>query len=683
METIKSSDEIEFIVALLCDIQNAHEEVFTTRALRLTLQKVRNRYAREGSSFLTKTLPRLGKALDRALTGEVPLNSVGWRKLPNSQLPIFMGELFQRIFSHDGWILPTSSVKCIADMRQLCALFGKYELPYSEKQEQRVLQAFEGTENELKQYTGACTKDSTCLHSDIGCGNAFCWKTSGRTAAQYCRIIHKAKAALEELFLDFDEKAIVPRHGPGAVSTKEKASSKYRWSVIPDRIRETYPLDAYFFASLNAVCDKYNRLEFERIDGSEVPAKIVLVPKDSRGPRVISEECLANQWTQQGLRIALYKHVERHPLTRHSVHFTDQRPNQLGALLGSQEIVQSERFDCQMGKPTKRLMIGKYATLDLKEASDRISLPLVRLLFPRKILTALENCRSLSTTLPGNKTITLIKYAPMGSALCFPVLALSIWALLYAGSTDADARESILVYGDDVVVKTAEAENAITLLESFGLKINRDKSCVRGFFRESCGVDAYKGHNITPVRFRTVWRTSLSPDVLTSYCEYANSTRRRGYITLSNLIGRRLVDLFGYIPLTEYRLGVPSLDVLPLDVPSPALKYHHDHQCLKVKVWAEKLRRVDEEICGWSMLLRYFTENDKPSRVPRDPSAEAPISMSEALNNLCEPCFRVRSYTLRGTEKLVRQYVSAPGNFKIASVNVLSSRSERHTRRRR
>lgn len=688
METTSSSDVVvDHIVALLCDIQCLHSEVFTPRALRLTLSKVKKRFAREGISLATKTLPRLGKALDRALTGEVPLNSVGWQKLPGSQLPIFMGELFQRIFSHDGWILPTPCGDCIERLRDILYCFYKYELPYSEKQEQSVLEAFKRTEDDLIKHCSVCASNSTCVATSAGCEYGFCWKTSGTTSVQYERVVAKARSALEELLLNFDERSIVPRHGPGAVSTKEKGPGKYKWTTIPTRITEVYPLDEYFYASLTAVCDKYR--EFNSLSHAELPAKVVLVPKDSRGPRLISEESLPMQYIQQGIMRALVSHVESHPLTRYNIHFTDQRPNQLGALLGSQRTLCSEMYHVSKGIPLRRLMVGKYATLDLKEASDRISLGLVHLLFPKRLVKALMASRSLSTKLPNGEEIQLRKFAPMGSALCFPVLALSIWAILNAGMPDADAREGILVYGDDVIVKTAEAENAMLLLESFGLKINRDKSCTRGFFRESCGLDAYAGKEVTPVRIRTVWRSSRCPDVLSAYCEYANSYDKKGYKNVRNLIAGRLTKLYGYIPTYGGPLGCPKFTFEPPESIEPLVRAQLDYQIRQVRVWGVRSVSIDKEVDGWMMLLRYFTEGatygkpskdqlsdlerlDKPRRDESYLLADAP----NWLADISRPAFGVRKYTMRRTSKLVRQWITVPdgminsfgANFAVSSI---------------
>lgn len=56
-------DSINLIAALLCDVHSLHGSVFNTKALKLTLQKVKKRAYAEGMGFLTKSMPRLAKAL--------------------------------------------------------------------------------------------------------------------------------------------------------------------------------------------------------------------------------------------------------------------------------------------------------------------------------------------------------------------------------------------------------------------------------------------------------------------------------------------------------------------------------------------------------------------------------------------------------------------------------------------
>lgn len=630
LDTNKSLDELTFIATLLADVQNVHSEVYTPRALRLDQRKLISRFAREGISLLTKTLPRLGKAFDRALTSEVSFDATGFRRETGSKLPKFLGGLFARIFDRDGWVLPTPCVDCIKSIRHILYSFGKYKLPYEQDQEQEVIDQFIRTENEILDVSQRLSFTASAADSSLPLSyQSFDW-------FGYGAVIREARKLLAELFCNFDWKDITPSHGPGAVSTRERYEGKWRWTNVSSRITQSYPLETYFCASLGHYCD--NLQSFIALKSEESSARVILVPKDSRGPRLISCEPLDFQWIQQGLSRAIVKHVEEHELTTRRVNFTDQQPNQIGALYGSKT--------------------GRYATLDLKEASDRITVGLVRLLFPEPLLEVLLNCRSLSTELPSGEKINLEKYAPMGSALCFPVLALSIWALLNAGARDAYTRERILVYGDDVVVPTAFAGYAIELLESFGLKINRDKSCIKGFFRESCGVDAYKGVDVTPVRIRTVWSSSRCPHVYASWIAYANSYYDRRYFGTYRYITHHLHKVYGTIP----ERGSVQTDLSLAEVSAPHRpRNHRTNRALQrreTKVWDVRSSTFKREIEGWMMLLRFFTEGQRPPSRVRGSRLTQMQPLQEYVPETEHP-FAVRQYTKRKQVKLVQRWVVA------------------------
>lgn len=627
----------QIIAALLCDVQTLHSEVFTIRAQRLTTQKVMNRLAQEGLGFLTKTLPRLGKALDRALTGEVVLdaNSIGFATYGASKLPRFLGELFECVFSHDGWILPIPSAACIKTLREVLFVFYKLELPYSSDQELTVIQKFLKTDEELAGWNESFRDIAKLIVSNPTDYDRVLPGNIGR-------VVRIARRLLSDVFSTFDPLDIHPRHGPGAVSTGERLSEKYLWTEISPRIIASYPLDAYFFASNGHVCDEL--IGDSTIKFCDNSAKVILVPKDSRGPRLISCEPLDFQWIQQGLGRAIVRHVEAHPLTRYAVHFTDQSPNQIGALWGSKS--------------------GRYATLDLNEASDRVSIGLVRLLFPEHLTAFLMNCRSQTTIVPSGDIVKLNKFAPMGSALCFPVLALTCWAILSAGLSDAasseldlsrtkreDLSEKVLVYGDDVVVPSAQAENAMTLLEAFGLKINRDKSCTTGFFRESCGVDAYRGIDVTPVRVRTVWSHTPSPDTYVSYIAYANAMYKRQYYETYECMKRMLIEVYDEIPDVDMNLSCPSLIGVPEDHRPKRRRTHSGYQKLQWYVRDVKSPMVTQVIGGWQMLLRFFAETsvDSPLGTMGQPD---PADAGRAVKT----AFSVSSYTERRTSRLVRRW---------------------------
>lgn len=590
MGTNNSLDEFEVIAALLHDVYAMFGDVISITQRKLTTEKVSERCIAEGLSFLTKSLPKLGKAFDKALQGEYKLNAADLRLKPqvNSKLPKLFGELFNLIFQPDGSLLQQPNIQAVGAIRDLCYLYYKYELPYAAEQENAVVSQFLQTETDLLTVQESLENIRGVLNEET---STYVRRRSICSSSTQVEVAREAKILLSRVFSSFDPHDIVPRHGPGAVATKQQLWEKFLWTNVSENITNQYPLDAYFYACLGHVCDEVSSIE--KITNRDLPARVILVPKDSRGPRLISCEPVDYQWVQQGLGKAIVNLLEEHPLTKWNVHFSDQKPNQCGALLGSKT--------------------GSYATLDLKEASDRISLSLVRLLFPQHVLTCLESCRSSATELPSGDIKTLIKFAPMGSSLCFPVLATCIWAILTAAAPDDYTRERILVYGDDVIVPTAFAADAMIRLESFGLLVNRDKSCTSGFFRESCGADAFKGVNVTPVRLRTVWSSNPSPEVYTSYIAYANALRRRSYYTAYERIVRSLHHIYGRIPATDMGLPCPSLDEVPEHLRPNKSRINHDLQKREWKIRDVVSPAINKVINGWSMLLRWFTEKASPS----------------------------------------------------------------------
>jgi hypothetical protein len=665
-----SLDELELIATLIRDAWSMAEEcrcntcttllmnqtyrnasVFSKKQLRATINVVRGRFTGEGVGFLTKTLPRLGKCFDKALAGEEPLIATRDSWLPmqdqkidpvsgiqvrsSIQFPRFLGELFGKVLRNDGTPLDEACIICVRSLRQILYLFYKYELPYEVELEQKCLDKFVKTDQDLEQtdITLRYLRDVIPSSSSVNMNNP---------EVRTCMLIiaRRARVLLNRVLSGVDLTDIRPRHGPGVVSTKEQPWSKYVWTRVSERITDHYPYDAYFCASAGHVADTYKDWE-TNLCTAEAPAKVILVPKDSRGPRIISCEPVDNQWIQQGIMERLVQLIESHPLTKENVFFTNQEPNQSVALIGS-----------RLGSDSE---VG-YATLDLNEASDRVSLELVRLLFPPEIVLKLECCRSSSTILPDGRVVSMRKFAPMGSALCFPIMALTIWSLLAAGAPDLHTKNRMLVYGDDVIVTTAYAERAMSILEAFGLKINRAKSCTKGFFRESCGVDAFKGFNVTPTKLRTVWTRHRSPESLESWVAYANQLFERKYYSTYDYIVQALTRLYGQLPD-----GSVNAPIFLCEVPVNCQRllprrWNKSLQRTEYKVLVSKSVSVIRDIPGWSKLLRWFTlcESRKNS-TPR----YAPLvgrEIQRALDSEFSARQSVSQYTLRRTSMLVRRW---------------------------
>lgn len=596
----KSLDGRLAITLIVHDALNTVHGV-TTRTIRNTVRTAQRRFDSEGWGFLTKTLPALGKALDKALLGQTPLDCLRFRKIPGTQLPLFCGELFKRVFDDNGWVLQNPCTTSARSLRDITYCFYKYELPSDPTLEIKAIETFIQTEEEVKLFNARMAEsavyDPYGLHrdpslggyglSDAGREHPCQRQLAERMAAsfngsypdayggdqlkqsdselnEFDRHLLRMRSWLENLLGGFDPYDIEPKHGPGAVATREEMEEKYVFKRINPRIQQHYPFDRFFMTgSLSEVADRF--VEIQNLDVQDCPARIACVPKDSRGPRIISLEPLENQWIQQGIMRKLVEYIENHPLTRGLCNFTDQSVNQKLALSASRT--------------------GSHATLDLKEASDRVSLGLFISVFPERFVRAALSVRSKETTLPDGQVISLQKYAPMGSSLCFPVLALTAMATLAAAGVHA-RREPCYVYGDDIIVPGLTAQRAIDALQLVGFAVNKEKSCTRGFFRESCGCDALNGTIVTPFRLRTDWESSQSAAVYSSYLSYGTNATKRGYRRFALYIADLLASRFPVIPVTSTpegndewnSYGVSSLYLEP----SNQARQHHPTDTVEV-----------------------------------------------------------------------------------------------------
>jgi hypothetical protein len=287
-----------------------------------------------------------------------------------------------------------------------------------------------------------------------------------------------------EKYVHENEFLSTSKHGPGAVAQKLTSNGKWASREWSER------LDAWFSATLHLA----HHLSYEGDDlvlhppGAEPPARVISVPKTAKGPRIITAEPVYNQFIQQGLATLFERWMYQHP----SVSYEYQEPNQLLARKGSTDP-------------------ESYATLDLSEASDRVSLRIVKDLFHfwPGLLSAILACRSQRSVLPDGTIVQLRKFASMGSALTFPIETLVFATIARMAVKRTQSREEgvhpnshFRVYGDDIIVPGYAANECVRLLEAFGLKVNVDKSFMKGNFRESCGGDFFNGFPVVPVKVR-------------------------------------------------------------------------------------------------------------------------------------------------------------------------------------
>jgi len=431
------------------------------------------RLGSEGIIFLTQHLPKLGKAVEKAIIVNEPFVIDGrFGKHKNSVLPSFLYQIFKQIFTDEGILLSNASPHHIKWIRQLTLMYYKLEVGYEEDVLNNSIELYKSNDTSLGHPISAM--------GDQVCGEILCDLLENRKTNGYtCNPLD-----------------IIPRHGSGATACRTKPWNKYHSFRYIEKLNSQFPYTDYFFFNYSHLSDELQKLsESETLD---LPvSRMAAVPKDSRGPRLICMEPREMQYVQQGLMRKLYQYIEEHPLTSGHVNFTNQNINRDLAKLSS--------------------INGAYATLDLKDASDMVRWDIVKRIFPKRWVDALDACRTEYVELPNGEVYgPLKKFASMGSAVCFPVESLYFWAILVGNLRTYD----VYVYGDDLIVPIALVNKAIAALESYGLKVNVEKSCYKTNFRESCGGDYFNGFDVGYVKVRKLVQESLESH--TSTVEFVN-----------------------------------------------------------------------------------------------------------------------------------------------------------------
>lgn len=202
-------------------------------------------------------------------------------------------------------------------------------------------------------------------------------------------------------------------------------------------------------------------------------SRIVTVPKNYKTKRTIAAEPTGhNPW-----QLAFDAYCKER-LSAYGIDLMDQTPNQQLAFEGS----------CN----------GRYATIDLKQASDTIAYEVVKLLFPEDWFNYLDFVRTPKGLLPDGSMINFEKFSSMGNGSTFCIETIIFEAIAFTASRQSSDR---LVYGDDIIVRTEYAKDTIDILSRFGFTTNSEKTHLNGPYRESCGEHYWNGIRVTPINF--------------------------------------------------------------------------------------------------------------------------------------------------------------------------------------
>lgn len=170
---------------------------------------------------------------------------------------------------------------------------------------------------------------------------------------------------------------------------------------------------------------------------------------------------------------------------------------------------------------------GLHATIDLSNASDTVCEALVRLLLPEDWFNFLDKIRSHHTRV-GGRWVKLEKFSSMGNGFTFELETIVFRAIVVASQKEAFTFRGewfggeVSVFGDDIICPTSSTQDVMAALTFFGFETNKKKTFLDGSFRESCGGDYFKGHDVRPHYLKEIINEPHQ------YIALANGLRRFG-----------------------------------------------------------------------------------------------------------------------------------------------------------
>lgn len=586
-----ADDYLELVEAIYTDASaKCSANVFDLRDLITIRSRVKN----EGLSFLTITLPAFARGLERSLAlGRIDSESfAGFQKLGRGRtIPSLFRGMLSQLFDFDtGGLIyhdpqdggsSCSNSVVIEAIRQTCLSFKKMEIPCTPAREQAALKNFEKVEQSFDTFEP--TDEDISRFREV---SSVLW--------------HNLVASYNYV----DHETVAPKHGPGGVAEKLTPNEKFAWSRWHERLEQYFP-----FLGNAAPLGLATEQEFEKLTfvspSDEQPVRVVTVPKTLKGPRIIAIEPACMQFVQQGIRDWLYRTIEQFPLTRGHVNFRDQEVNRYIALMSSST--------------------GLMATIDLSDASDRVPLSLVKYMFEGSDLLwqTILACRSDGAEMPDGTVIRpLRKFASMGSALCFPIEAMYFYTCCVAAllkerglsCTFANIHmvsRDVYVYGDDISVPAREAEVVLACLQRYNCKVNAAKSFWTGRFRESCGMDAYGGYDVTPTYVtQRVPEDRQDAKQLIAWVMAGRSFYKRGYWRTAQLMWSTCERYLGELPYTsDESSALGRYSYLGYQT---ATRWNVNMHKFEVRAWAPREVRRTDELRGYAALTKSLLASDGP-----------------------------------------------------------------------
>jgi hypothetical protein len=512
-----------------------------------------------GSNVFTLFMPALGKVFDRSLetgvlsTGGIPLTRTINRR---TSIPRLFQGMWRLFFTDNGCLKQDIDPTDVRDMRTLCFIFKKYRLDCAPKATMKAVKEYYDVDLALPpsspEWDGLGDNLASMHSRSLLDRLAFSAGLFGRGSkpdyedAKLLSIAQSLGDRVSSMLGEYLPQHSRFRHGPGAVSDLQTGRAyKYAFPTWSRRLRHVFPHELFGESNLRnaGITGSYEETQEPDLFGDyplgseelrhpnpwEWASYLYAVPKTQKGPRLIAAEPTCHQWCQQSVRSFLAVSIAKSVIGQ-SIDFRRQDLSGDRAMLAS--------------------LTRESATVDLSSASDRLSTWLVERMFRANssLLSAFIACRSRfivnDIDKKSPKLYKLRKFASMGSALTFPVQSLVFYMLCVAAgvytlncdpSRWSKIAPQVRVYGDDLIVPVEWMDALRRLLSLLYLQINEAKTFSDGFFRESCGTDAFRGENVSPGQIMEVFSKS-NIGTLQGVVDCSNNLFLKGYRNASNAL---------------------------------------------------------------------------------------------------------------------------------------------------
>jgi hypothetical protein len=600
----------------------------------------------------TMDLPALGKALDASLSnGRLILDGLNHSgsRFPHTKIPRLFWGLWSRLIDDNGYLLADIDPNVVLFLRTLLYVGKNFQMDCPPRYLYETTKEYYDVEGALPPsdpfWNGRDSENAKDSDPDFGSlsdyrvGNDDLFHVfedfgpdGGLHLLTQCQ--HFADRVVGELGI-CNPDDLHFRHGPGAVSELSTREYKYSFRYWGRRLEADFPYDRYGTSA--------GRLEeiggdgYEDIEFSEFASRLIAVPKTQKGPRLIAAEPVSHQWIQQGLRGFLYDYVERKgSLLYDTITFRSQIPSRDLALRAS---------EC-----------GTLCTIDLKSASDRLSTHLVQRIFRKnpELLEYFAACRtryienSVDRKMPGLHKLR--KFSTQGSALTFPVqsyvfaiLVIGVGKYLNPRASWRSLAKMVRVFGDDIIAPTSWEPTIRKVLHLVGLRVNQAKTHTgtvkKGInpntcFRESCGMDAFGGYEVTPP-YVTRTPEKSSPRSVASNLACSNNFYVKGFWHAAEFVASTIRNR--YTPVVGSSAGVLGLLTFG-EVPKPAFtRWNKNLHRNEARIQLISARQRVHKQGSDANLLQYFTE-----KVVQEPSYLKPtLDLGTGVVTSGDPVTRV------------------------------------------